>query len=111
LRNGYVNAAAGGDFIISPWLLSFDQNRNNGTTSGFFKDDKLQALLVTASSIDGFTPANVDAFHQYQKEQLYGYGLLSFANNVVSVKGITKVVRDTRGQLIPGAFEYAADFK
>ncbi len=106
-----LNAAAGGDFIISPWLLAFDQNRNNGTTSGFFKDDKLQSLLVTASSIDGFTPANVDAFHQYQKEQLYGYGLLSFANNVVSVKGITKVVRDTRGQIIPGACEYASNFK
>ncbi len=105
-----INAAAGGDFIFSPWLLSWDQNRNKGTTSNFFKDDQLQALLMTVSSTNGFTPANVDATHQYHKEQLYSYGLLSYANNVVSVKGITKVIRDTRGQLIPGAFEYAAGF-
>jgi ABC-type transport system substrate-binding protein len=106
-----INAAAGGDFIFSPWLLVYDQNRNNGTTANFFKDDQLQALLMTASSADGFTPENVDAFHQYQKEQAYAYGMLSYFNNVVSVKGITKVVRDTRGQIIPGACEYAADFK
>ena len=105
-----IGAAAGGDFIFGPWQLVYDQNRNNGTTRGFFLDDQLQALLNTASSIDGFTPENVDAFHQYQKEQLYAYGMLSFFNNVVSVDGITKVVRDTRGQIIPGACEYAPDF-
>jgi ABC-type transport system substrate-binding protein len=106
-----IGASAGGDFIFSPWLLTCEQGRNKGTTSNFFKDDKLQSLLMTASSIDGFTPANVDAFHQYLKEQLYFYGLLSYMNNVVSVKGITKVVRDTRGQIIPGACEFASDFK
>jgi peptide/nickel transport system substrate-binding protein len=105
-----INQAAGGDFIFSPWILSYDQNRNKGTTSNFFKDDKLQALLNTAGGMDGFTPANVDAFKQYDQEQLYMYALLSFANNVVSVKGITKVARDTRGQTIPGACEYAPGF-
>jgi len=106
-----LGAAAGGDFIFGPWQLVYDQNRNNGTTRGFFLDDQLQALLDTASSADGFTPENVDAFHQYQKEKAYAYGLLSFYNNVVSVDGITNVVRDTRGQIIPGACEYAPDFE
>jgi ABC-type transport system substrate-binding protein len=106
-----IQAAAGGDFIFNPWQLAYDANRNKGTTANFFKDDQLQALLMTASSMAGFTPDNLDAFHKYQKEQMYAYGMLSYLNNVVSVKGITKVVRDTRGQLIPGAFEYAADFK
>lgn len=105
-----IGAAAGGDFIFGPWSLVYDQNRNNGTTRGFFLDDQLQTLLGTASSMDGFTPENVDAFDQYQKEQLYAYGMLSFFNNVVSVDGITSVVRDTRGQIIPGACEYAPDF-
>jgi ABC-type transport system substrate-binding protein len=103
--------SAGGDFAISPWILIYDQNRNNGTTSSFFKDDKMQELLVKVSSLDGFTPENLNAFNDYQKEQVYAYGLLSFMNNVVSVKGITALVRDTRGQLMPGAFTYAADFK
>lgn len=106
-----LDRAAGGDFIFSPWLLIYDQNRNKGTTANFFKDDQLQALLMKVSSQDGFTAENVDAFHQYQKEQLYAYGMVSFYNNVVAVKGITKVVRDTRGQIIPGACEYAPDFK
>jgi len=106
-----INAAAGGDFIFSPWQLVYDQNRNNGTTANFFLDDQLQALLNTASSLDGFTPENVDAFQQYQKEQMYAYGMLSFKNLVVSVDGITQVVRDTRGQIIPGACEYSPDFK
>jgi peptide/nickel transport system substrate-binding protein len=98
---------AGGDFIISPWLLMFDQNRNNGTTGQFFKDDKLQSLLMTVSSVDGYTPENIDAFHQYQKDQAYVKALYSWINNIVAAKSITKVVRDTRGQIIPGACEYS----
>lgn len=105
-----IGAAAGGDYIVSPWMLHYSQSRNNGTTGSFFKDDQMQALLDTASTLDGFNPANVDAFHQYQKEQVYAYGMLSLFNNVVSVNGITSVVRDGRGQIIPGACEYSADF-
>ena len=105
-----IGAAAGGDYIFNPWKLVYDQARYNGATSNFFVDNQLQALLDTASSIDGFTPENVDAFYQYDKEQLYAYGMLSYFNNVVSVDGITKVVRDTRGQIIPGACEYAPGF-
>ena len=104
-------AAAGGDFAISPWLLEYDQNRNNGTTGQFFKDDELQSLLMAASSLEGYTPENVDAFNQYQKEQVYAYGMYSWINNVVAVKGITDIVRDTRGQIIPGACGYAADYE
>jgi len=105
-----LSMGAGGDFIFSPWLLTMDHTRNKGTTGSFFVDDEMQSLLETASTIDGFTEENVDAFHQYMKEQVYDYGLLSLYNNVVSVKGITDIVRDTRGQLIPGAFTYDADY-
>jgi peptide/nickel transport system substrate-binding protein len=104
-----IDAAAGGDFITSPWQLVYDQNRNNGTTGGFVKDDQLQELLMTA--VTNFTPEDIDAFQQYQKEKAYDYGLLSFHNIVVAVEGITKVARDGRGQIYPGACEYAADFE
>lgn len=99
-------AFAGGDYIISPWLLAYDQGRNKGTTGQFFKDDQLQSLLMTASSVEGFIPENIDAFHQYHKEQVYDYGLYSLINSVVAVKNVSKIVRDTRGQIIPGACEY-----
>jgi ABC-type transport system substrate-binding protein len=105
-----IGAAAGGDFAISPWLLIYEHTRNNGSTSSFFVDDQMQSLLMTVASIDGFTVENLNAFNQYQREQLYSYGLLSYMNNVVSVSGITQLVRDTRGQLIPGAFVYSPDF-
>lgn len=105
-----IDAAAGGDFIFSPWQLIYDQNRNNGTTGTWFKDDQLQALLDTAASLDGFNADNVDAFYQYDKEQLYTYGLLSYVNLVVGKDGIKEVVRDTRGQIIPGACVYESDF-
>jgi len=35
---------------------------------------------------------------------------LSFNNIIVADSGVLKVVRDTRGQVIPGACEYASDF-
>lgn len=101
-----INSAAGGDYAVSPWMLTYAAEMNNGTTSGFVTDDKLQSLLSTAASIDGFTPDNLTAFNEYQKDMVYSYGLLSFMNNVVSVKRITNIVRDTRGQIIPGACTY-----
>ncbi len=104
-----IDAAAGGDFIVNPWQLVYDQNRNNGATGGFVKDDQLQTLLDTA--VTEFTSETIDAFQQYQKEQVYDYGLLSFHNIVVAVKGITKVVVDGRGQIFPAAFEFSPDFK
>jgi ABC-type transport system substrate-binding protein len=102
-----INAGAGGDFAVSPWLLAYDQGMNGGTTGDFFKDDQLQALLAKAASVDGFTPENLDAFNEYQKDALYDYGLLSFMNNIVSVKWVTTIVRDARGQIQPGACVFA----
>ncbi len=106
-----LDAAAGGDYIFSPWQLLFDQNRYNGTTSNWFKDDTLQQLMDTAAAKETFTPENVDAAWQYIKETVYSYGLFSYVNNIVSVSGITNVYLDERGFVVPGACEYTADFK
>ncbi len=106
-----INAAAGGDYIFSPWQLMYDQKRYNGTTSNFFKDDKLQQLMDTAATKATFTAENVDAAHQYMKEQMYMLGLFSYVNNVVSVSGVTKIWLDERGFVVPGACEYAPDYK
>lgn len=106
----WIQAAAGGDFVFSPWQLVLDQNRNNGTTGNFFKDDDLQALLNTVASLEGFTPENVDAVHEYLKDKLYVYGLLSYYNLAVADDGITYLHRDMRNEIIPGACEFAPDF-
>lgn len=99
-----VDAAAGGDFVYSPWALMFDQERYNGTTSNWFKDDQLQTLL-TAAKTDA-TDANVDAAWQYIKEQNYMLGLFSYVNNIVSISSFSSVYLDKRGFVVPGACEY-----
>jgi ABC-type transport system substrate-binding protein len=106
-----LDAAAGGDYIFSPWQLMFDQKRFNGTTSNWFKDDQLQTLMDKAADQSTFTPETVDAAWQYIKDQVYALGLFSYVNNTVSVSGITKVFQDERGFVVPGACEYSADFK
>jgi ABC-type transport system substrate-binding protein len=106
-----LDAAAGGDYIFSPWQLMLDQKRYNGTTSNWFKDDQLQAIMDTAAAQSTFNDANVDAAWQYLKEQDYMLGLFSYVNNIVSVSGITKVFLDERGFVVPGACEYAPDYK
>jgi ABC-type transport system substrate-binding protein len=106
-----LNAAAGGDYIFSPWQLMLDQKRYNGTTSNWFKDDQLQQLMNTAADESTFNDANVDAAWQYIKEQDYMMGLLSYVNNIVAVDGITKVHLDFRGFVVPGACEYAPDYQ
>ena len=98
------DASAGGDFVYSPWQLMFDQKRYNGTTSNWFKDDKLQSLMSAAAT--DTTEANVDAAWQYIKAQDYMQGLFSYVNNIVSISDVTSVFLDGRGFVVPGASEY-----
>jgi ABC-type transport system substrate-binding protein len=100
-----LDAAAGGDYVFSPWQLMFDQNRYNGTTSNWFKDDQLQKLMDAAAAT-GATEADVDAAWQYIKEQDYMQGLFSYVNNIVAVSAVKSVFLDGRGFVVPGACEY-----
>jgi ABC-type transport system substrate-binding protein len=104
-----IDAAAGGDYVFSPWQLMLDQTRYNGTTSNWFKDDQLQALMDTAAADATFNDENVDAAWQYIKDQVYMLGLFSYVNNMVYVSSITSVYQDFRGFVVPGACEYAPE--
>ena len=104
-----LDQSAGGDQVYSPWGLVYDATRYNDKTSNFFADPELQSLLEAAQA--DTSEANLDAFVAYDKEQVYAYALCSKQNNAVSVSTITTVALDKRNQVIPGACEYAADFK
>jgi ABC-type transport system substrate-binding protein len=106
-----LDASAGGDQVFSPWALLYAADRYDGTTSNWFDDPELQSLLAAASAEGGQTEANLDAFVAYDRQQVYSLGILSWQNNYVSAKGVTKVFTDKRGQIIPGGCEFAADFK
>ena len=99
-----LDASAGGDYVYSPWALMFDQDRYNGTTSNWFKDDQLQTLLSAAKT--DATDANADAAWQYIKETDYMQGLFSYVNNIVGISSLTSVYLDKRGFVVPGACEY-----
>ena len=58
------------------------------------------------AAINDNSPENMDAFHQYLKEQCYEYGLVSKVNNLAHTTVVTKAATCFRGQILPGACEY-----
>jgi len=72
----------------------------------FVTDSKLQSLLDACASIAGHTPANIDAFNAYLRDNMYADGLVVDLGFVVSNKRVTSVLLDSRNQLIPGACSY-----
>ena len=94
-------------YLVNVWKLTWDNsNYVHGGAENFVKDDQLQSLLATALTIEGHTEENMDAFHQYLKEQCYGVGLVQNLSNIAHTDTIQKIVVDARGQVIPGACEY-----
>ena len=71
------------NLIISAWKSALD-NRNfewQGTRN-FIKDDTLQELVLAANAINS-TDEDLDAVHQYLKENAYIYTLLNTENGIV----------------------------
>lgn len=94
-------------YLVNVWKLAWDNsNYVHGGAENFVKDDQLQSLLAAALTIEGHTEENMDAFHQYLKEQCYGVGLVQNLSNIAHTDTIQKIVVDARGQVIPGACEY-----
>ena len=94
-------------YLVNVWKLSWD---NSGFVHGgavnFVKDAKLQELLETAMNIEQHNDSAMDAFHQYLKEQCYGYGICQSMTNIAHTSKISNIVVDARGQVTPGACEY-----
>ncbi|NTV89235.1 MAG: ABC transporter substrate-binding protein [Clostridiales bacterium] len=102
-----INQAASTDYLVNVWKLIWDNTAYKYGDSNFHKDDKLQELLMTACSMDGYTQANVDALVDYEMNQCYCIGLAQEMDNFVHTNKITKLVFDCKGFVVPGACEYA----
>jgi ABC-type transport system substrate-binding protein len=84
------------DYLVTVWRSKFDARQYSiGTTNGW-QDPQLQRLLVTALSTDGHTQKNMDAFHEYFKEQAYGMGLFNYTFFSVAVNGIKNIMYDAK---------------
>ena len=93
------------NLLTNVWKLTLDsRDQTYGKTVGHVADEKLQSLVEAA--INDNSPENMDAFHQYLKEQCYEYGLVSKVNNLAHTTVVTKAVTCFRGQILPGACEY-----
>ncbi len=105
-----LDQAASTSYLVNVWKLSWDRSGYvHGGAINFVKDDKLQSLLETAMDVDQHNEANMDAFHQYLKEQCYGVGLVQNMSNIAHTAKIVGIVVDARGQVTPGACSYAVN--
>lgn len=100
-----LDEAGSSNLLTNVWKLSLDaRDQVYNKTIGHVADDTLQSLIEAA--INDNTPENMDAFHQYLKEQCYEYGLVSKVNNLAHTTVVNKAVTCFRGQILPGACEY-----
>ena len=65
-------------------------------------------MIAEASTVEGFTPENINAVHEYIKEEAYGYGMYQLNNLAVwsNKVGITKLVNDNINMVVPTACSY-----
>lgn len=104
-----LDQGASTSYLVNVWKLGWDRNGyTHGGAENFVKDDKLQSLLEAAMDMEGHNDDTMNAFHQYLKEMCYGTGLVQNLGNIAHTDKITKIVVDARGQVTPGACEYAA---
>jgi ABC-type transport system substrate-binding protein len=84
------------DYLVTVWRSKFDARQYSiGTTNGW-KDPQLQKLLETVLTTDGHNQSNMDAFHEYFKDQAYGMGLFNHTFFSVAVEGIKGIIYDAK---------------
>ena len=107
----YFNDAANYDLLLhnmtqlelaTIWEMRFNMNNYGGKTANGFTDEKLQQLLEACIDESNHTPENVNAFHQYLKEQAYSRGLCAAQNFNFTKKevGMVEPWYDRIGNLI-----------
>jgi ABC-type transport system substrate-binding protein len=84
------------DYLVTVWRGKFDARQYKTGTINGWQDPQLQKLLETAISVSGHTTKNVDAFHEYFKEQAYGMGLFNHTFFSVGVTGIKGIMYDAK---------------
>lgn len=102
-----LDEGASSSYLVNVFKLSWDNNGYvHGGAENFVKDETLQSLLETAMNEETHNDENMDAFHQYLKEQCYGVGLVQKLSNVAHTDTIKVLNVCFRGQVLPGACEY-----
>jgi ABC-type transport system substrate-binding protein len=100
-----TNAAAG--YFVQASHSTFSAIRYLwGGSENFIFDDKLQELIVTAYSVDTFTPESVEALHRQFIDNAYVMGLVNFDSYFVVPDWVTGVTLSSRHSIMPGGCVY-----
>jgi ABC-type transport system substrate-binding protein len=96
----------GGPSIVGSWHLLFDNEVNNGYTTAFVKDDKLQELYKAASADATHDAAHMKACMDYVLQNGYMYALVGQSSALVYSKDITNLYK-REGYYYPSASTFA----
>jgi ABC-type transport system substrate-binding protein len=99
-----TNAA---DYIVNCWSYMQDARNWNGASRNFYKDEQYQSLLEKAMSVEGHTPENIRAFHDYMKSTVTARGIV--VQNYYSVwkEGVADIYRNASSYAMPTAFVFS----
>ena len=72
-------------------------------------DEVLADMLYSTWTEDGFTEENIDAVHNYIKDNMYGFGMVQPSNIDIwrSDIGLTETVRTSKGSINWAASVYS----
>ena len=98
----------GGITLANHWNTRYDCRAYKTGDATSRHDYVLADMIAKTSTVEGFTPENINAVHEYIKEEAYGYGMYQLNNLAVwsNKVGITKVVNDNINMVVPTACSY-----
>lgn len=99
----------GGETLPDHWSIRYDCNAYKTGDATARHDEELAELLYKTWTNAGFTEENIDAVHQYLKENMYAYGMVQ-PNNIDiwrSDIGLTEVMRTNKGSVSFSACVYS----
>lgn len=90
----------GGDSLPDHWSIRYDSKAYKSGDATGRHDTTMDNLLYAAWTKDGFTEQNIDAVHNYLKENMYAFGMVQPKNMDIwrTNLGITKTVSTYKGQ-------------
>lgn len=91
----------GGDSLPDHWSIRYDSQAYKTGDATSRHDETMDGLLYQAWTRDGFVEENIDAVHQYLKENMYAYGMVQPENIDVwrTDLGMTKAVHTNKGSV------------
>lgn len=91
----------GGDSLPDHWATRYDMNSYKTGDATSRHDEVLAEMLYSTWTQDGFTEENIDAVHNYLKDNMYAFGMVQ-PNNIDiwrSDIGMTDVIRTCKGSV------------